>query len=490
MSLPGCPIQQRIDEEVRLREHQRSGDESSSERTALLAPKRPSFLRSRLWWSGLALMSLGEGGNFLSYGLAPASIVAPLGAVSLLSNVAIAPALLHEHIEGVDVLGIALAIIGSVAVVLCIGAEGGKQLSPPALWHALRDPSFLLYAVCSLALGATLMLLSSTRFGERRVLVDVGTCAVFGGFTVLATKGVSSFLLERISTDVLGLLREPLFFALVLVIIVTAMIQLKYLNSALQRFDSRQVIPTQFVLFTISTIIGSSLLYHDFARTSIVRLVGFAAGCTITFLGVYVMTRQKIALAEPAADDGVHEIQIPVPNVYDNAHVNVRASRADAGFGDESTHAGSRHARSRSRSALAAVAAIVSSPQSYLLSHADDPYGDSELHAAGRPRSKSQSAQREERGTSSMRSSASFSRILPQLFRHDDTYVAISEPSGARTPHPAHSVAHPTLLGISPGRNLLLIANQTLSGCESALPSPTATRSLDPSDAYARQVDS
>jgi hypothetical protein len=39
------------------------------------------YLKSKLWWFGLALISIGEGGNFLSYGFAPASVVAPLGTV-------------------------------------------------------------------------------------------------------------------------------------------------------------------------------------------------------------------------------------------------------------------------------------------------------------------------------------------------------------------------------------------------------------------------
>ena len=39
------------------------------------------YLKSKLWWIGLVLMAVGEGGNFLSYGFAPASVVAPLGTV-------------------------------------------------------------------------------------------------------------------------------------------------------------------------------------------------------------------------------------------------------------------------------------------------------------------------------------------------------------------------------------------------------------------------
>lgn len=58
--------------------------------------------------------------------------------------------------------------------------------------------------------------------------------------------------------------RYPITYLLLFVLVFTAVIQIKYLNKALQRFDSTEVIPTQFVLFTISAITGSAVLYHDF----------------------------------------------------------------------------------------------------------------------------------------------------------------------------------------------------------------------------------
>lgn len=42
---------------------------------------KQTYLGSKLWWAGLLLMAIGEAGNFLSYGFAPASVVAPLGTV-------------------------------------------------------------------------------------------------------------------------------------------------------------------------------------------------------------------------------------------------------------------------------------------------------------------------------------------------------------------------------------------------------------------------
>lgn len=53
-----------------------AGDDNNEKR-----PQGVSYLKSKLWWAGIILMALGETGNFLSYGFAPASVVAPLGTV-------------------------------------------------------------------------------------------------------------------------------------------------------------------------------------------------------------------------------------------------------------------------------------------------------------------------------------------------------------------------------------------------------------------------
>ena len=66
--------------------------------------------------------------------------------------------------------------------------------------------------------------------------------------------------------------------------------QIRYVNRALQRFDSTQVIPVQFVLFTISVIIGSAVLYRDFQSANADRFGKFFGGCALTFLGVYLIT--------------------------------------------------------------------------------------------------------------------------------------------------------------------------------------------------------
>ena len=62
-------------------------------------PKRrldKGFLRNKLWLLGFGLMNGGELCNFLAYAFAPPSVVAPLGMVTLVANVFLAPLVVRE----------------------------------------------------------------------------------------------------------------------------------------------------------------------------------------------------------------------------------------------------------------------------------------------------------------------------------------------------------------------------------------------------------
>jgi hypothetical protein len=111
-----------------------------------------------------------------------------------------------------------------------------------------------------------------------------------GGYTALSTKGVSSLL----SGTLWHVITFPVTYLLIFVLISSALMQIRYINRALQRFDSTQVIPTQFVLFTLAVITGSAVLYRDFESITAIRATKFVGGCLLTFLGVYFITSGRV----------------------------------------------------------------------------------------------------------------------------------------------------------------------------------------------------
>lgn len=194
--------------------------------------KDTNYLRSGWWWTGILLMMLGETGNFLAYAFAPASVVATLGTTGLVANVFFAPLILKERFRKLDLLGVAIAIAGSVTVVLSAQVEQPK-LPPKEIIDAISQTTFKGYFAFT---SITILALSylSPRYGSSYILIDLGLVALFGGFTALSTKGVSSLL----SILFYKALKYPIFWILVGILVSTAILQIRYLNQSLARFDS------------------------------------------------------------------------------------------------------------------------------------------------------------------------------------------------------------------------------------------------------------
>lgn len=130
--------------------------------------------------------------------------------------------------------------------------------------------------------------------------IEAELTRIIGGYTALSTKGVASLL----SDTLWRALTFPITYLLVFILVVSALAQIRYVNRALQNFDSTQVIPVQFVLFTISVIIGSAVLYRDFQAADASRFGKFFGGCALTFSGVYLITSGRAGKeSEGEADD-------------------------------------------------------------------------------------------------------------------------------------------------------------------------------------------
>jgi hypothetical protein len=142
------------------------------------AYKQQSYLKSPYWWFGIILMTVGEAGNFLAYGFAPASIVSPLGVVALISNCIIAPFMLKEPFRKRDALGVIIAVGGAVTVVLSAN-DNNPKLGPGEIWDLIRRWEFETYLGITVGVIALLMV-ASNRYGGKSILIDLGLVGLFG----------------------------------------------------------------------------------------------------------------------------------------------------------------------------------------------------------------------------------------------------------------------------------------------------------------------
>jgi len=157
------------------------GREDSAESGKQEVFKQTSYLKSPYWWFGIILMTIGEAGNFLAYGFAPASIVSPLGVVALISNCIIAPFMLKEPFRKRDALGVVIAVGGAVTVVLSAN-DNNPKLGPGEIWDLIRRWEFETYLGITVGVIACLMV-ASNRYGQKNILIDLGLVGLFGMYT-------------------------------------------------------------------------------------------------------------------------------------------------------------------------------------------------------------------------------------------------------------------------------------------------------------------
>ncbi len=76
------------------------------------------YLKTPLWWAGISSLVVGEIANFAAYAFAPAILVTPLGALSVLIGAVLGAYFLDEELGVLGKLGCAICLLGSVIIVL------------------------------------------------------------------------------------------------------------------------------------------------------------------------------------------------------------------------------------------------------------------------------------------------------------------------------------------------------------------------------------
>lgn len=206
--------------------------------------QRRAYTRMPLWWVGFFMTILGELGNFAAYGFAEASLVTPLGAVSVVSNAFIAAIVLNEGLRARDVCGCVLVVVGS-AIIAATAAMHEEYLDPALFMQYVRAPLFLAFSAILLA-TIFAVYAGRHRYGQRHVAYYVTLCALIGSVTVMAAKGLSSFF-NSWAYGGSSPLVHPTAYVLGAVLGVTAVLQVRFLNLAMQHFGNTETVPVFYV---------------------------------------------------------------------------------------------------------------------------------------------------------------------------------------------------------------------------------------------------
>ncbi|VDN89658.1 unnamed protein product [Brugia pahangi] len=244
------------------------------------------YLREWLWWFGVLTMGTGEACNFAAYAFAPASLVTPLGALSVIVTAVLSSKLLKERLNLLGKIGCAVCLLGSTVIVLHSPKE--EEVSNMAdLALKMRNAGFIFYVVAVILVSLVMIIYVAPRLGRSNILVYIFICSIIGSLSVLSVKGLGLAIKETIGGKQ-QLTNFLTWFWLVAVILCVS-IQLIYLNKSLDMYNTSMVTPIYYVFFTTFVILASSILYKEWSRLGASDVLGNVVGFLITIIGIFQM---------------------------------------------------------------------------------------------------------------------------------------------------------------------------------------------------------
>jgi hypothetical protein len=249
-----------------------------------------SYLYEPLWWAGMITMIVGEVANFAAYAFAPAILVTPLGALSIIVSAVLAHFILREKLHIFGILGCVLCVVGSTTIVLHAPQERDIE-SVKEVWNLATEPAFLFYASLVIAVAVVLIFHFVPLYGHTHVLVYIGICSLMGSLSVMSVKALGIAL--KLTFSGLNQLIYPQTWFFALVVSTCIITQMNYLNKALDTFNTAVVSPIYYVMFTSLTILASIIMFKDWDRQNPSQIVTEMCGFVTILSGTFLLHKTK-----------------------------------------------------------------------------------------------------------------------------------------------------------------------------------------------------
>lgn len=249
-----------------------------------------SYLHEPLWWAGMITMIFGEVANFAAYAFAPAILVTPLGALSIIVSAVLAHVILKEKLHILGILGCILCVVGSTSIVLHAPHER-EIVSVKDVWTLATEPAFLLYSASVIALVLVLIFHFVSRYGNTHVIVYIGICSLMGSLSVMSVKALGIAL--KLTFRGTNQLEYPETWVFAMVVITCVLTQMNYLNKALDTFNTAIVSPIYYVMFTSLTILASVIMFKDWDRQNPLQIITEICGFITILSGTFLLHTTK-----------------------------------------------------------------------------------------------------------------------------------------------------------------------------------------------------
>lgn len=294
-----------------------------------------SYLKEWMWWAGLLSMGAGEAANFAAYAFAPATLITPLGALSVLVSAILSSYFLNEHLNIHGKIGCILSILGSTVMVIHAPQEE-EVTSLHEMEIKLRDPGFVSFALIVSVISLVLIVLVAPKKGQTNILVYIAICSLIGAFSVSSAKGLGIAAKELLEWK--PVYKNPLVFILLAVLVLSVTTQINYLNKALDTFNTSLVTPIYYVFFTSMVVTCSAILFQEWYGMKARDVIGTLSGFFTIINGIFLLHAFKNTDITWSELTSTAKMEILSPNCRQNSYVLLEnADCAASGYDDDVT---------------------------------------------------------------------------------------------------------------------------------------------------------
>ena len=197
---------------------------------------------------------------------------------------------LNEKLDFLGKIGCVLTVGGSVIIVIH-APKDSEVHSLNDFAQRLMSPDFLLFLFVTLIAILVLIIYYAPRLGSKHVHIYMMVCSLLGAFTVTACKGLAVGVKEIYEKT--RSYSSWLTFLCAMVIICSVIIQIIYLNRALDLFSTAVVTTVYYVLFTACVLLTSGILFREWRQLRFVDIVACLVGFAIITCGLILINRLK-----------------------------------------------------------------------------------------------------------------------------------------------------------------------------------------------------
>lgn len=252
------------------------------------------------WRIGIVFFILGNCFNFVSFGYAAQSLLAALGSVQFVSNIAFSYFVLNKTVTVKVLVATAFIVLGNIFLV-AFGNHQSPVYTPEQLAENYGSVSFLIY--CLILVLVVGFHHSIYRKGEL-LLVNPGNdikpywhmllpfayaivSGAVGSCSVLFAKSLSNLL--RLSFSSGYRLHSWFTYSMLLLFFSTAGFWMARLNEGLSMFDAILIVPMFQIAWTFFSICTGFMYFQEYQVLDALRTTMFILGMISVFIGISLL---------------------------------------------------------------------------------------------------------------------------------------------------------------------------------------------------------